>query len=160
MRQSGLTLLEVLVSLQLLIVALLAMLPLVRLSTSALAVIPTASAPGPARLRTLATRYLEAELEYLRSFPYARFRSSRCPMSGPPPLPELRRIPGDDLLDGEPRLPEEFFAAEIEVADEPVGGAVPDGCGPRRVVVRLYRTAEDAESGNPFAQAVLLRARR
>ncbi len=158
-RQSGLTLLEVLVSLQVLTVALLALLPLVQLSTAALAVVPTASAPGPARLRTLATRYLEAELEYLRSLGYVRFRSSRCRMSGPPPLSELRRVPGDDL-DGEPRLPREFFAAEVEVADEPVAGSVPDGCGPRRIVVRLYRTEEDAERGNAFAHATLLLARR
>ncbi|MDR5708464.1 MAG: hypothetical protein QN172_07720 [Armatimonadota bacterium] len=158
-RQSGLTLLEVLVSLHLLAVAFLALLPLIRMGASALASGPDSVVPGPARLRTLAARYLEAELEYLRSWSYARLRSVDCGVSGPPPLAELRRIPGS-YLPGEPLLPQEFAVAEIEIEDEPVLGPAPDGCGPRRIAVRLYRTAEDAANGRTFARAVLLRARR
>ncbi len=159
MRQSGLTLLEVLVSLQLLTIALLAMLPLVRLGTAALASAPDASVPGPARLRTLAARYLEAELEYLRSWDYAWFRSAACRMPGPDPVPERRRVP-EAYLEEEPHLPRGFFAAEIEVGDEPVLGTPPEGCGLRRVTVRLYRTEADVEGKRAFAQGVLLRAPR
>lgn len=159
MRQSGLTLLEVLVSLHLLAVAFLALLPLVQLGAPALAFGPEARVPGPARLRTLAVRYLEAEVEYLRSWSYARFRSAACGVSGPPPLPERRRIP-DSYLPEEPLLPREFAAAEVAIEDEPVLGPAPHGCGPRRIAVRLYRTREDAVEGRAFARAVLLRARR
>ncbi|MDR7615054.1 MAG: hypothetical protein QN206_09575 [Armatimonadota bacterium] len=158
-RQSGLTLLEVLVSLQLLTLALLAMLPLVRLGASALASGPDPGIPGPARLRTLAARYLEAELEYLRSWGYAHFRSADCGIPGPAPLPERRRIPGS-YLPGEPPLPREFATAEVEIEPESVLGPAPEGCGPRRITVRVYRTEEDAARGRAFARAALLRARR
>lgn len=158
-RQSGLTLLEVIVSLQLLTVALLATLPLLRLAASALASGPDSGIPGPARLRTLAARYLEAEVEYLRSWGYAHFRSADCGIPGPAPLPERRRVP-ESYLPGEPLLPREFAAAEVEIEAESVLGPAPEGCGPRRVTVRVYRTEGDAASGRAFARAVLLRARR
>lgn len=155
-RTTGLTLLEVLVSLQLLAVVLLAMLPVVHLASGA-----TGSAGiAPARLRTLAGEYLAAELEYLRSWDYGRLRGALCTSGSGAPFPERRRVPPEYLDEWEPRLPPLFYAAEVEVTDEPILGSAPGGCGPRRITVRVYRTSADVARGQPFARAVTLRSPR
>lgn len=153
---SGLTLLEVLVSLQVLVVVLLAMLPVVHLASGAVGSAGTV----PARLRTIATEYLEAELEYLRSWDYGHFRGALCSLGSGAPFPESRRVPPAYLDEWEPRLPPQFYAADVELSDEPILGSAPGGCGPRRITVRVYRTAADAESGRAFARVATVRAPR
>jgi hypothetical protein len=156
LRTNGLTLLEVLVSLQLLAVVLLAMLPVMHLASGATGSVGVA----PARLRTLASEYLAAELEYLRSWDYGRLRGALCTLGSSTPFPERRRVPPAYLDEWEPHLPPPFYAAEVELQDEPVLGSAPDGCGPRRITVRVYRTAADAARGQVFAWTATVRAPR
>lgn len=147
----GSSLLEVLVSVQLVALVLALSWPLHRLVLSAGG---PAGPPGSLNLR--AARYAQAELEYLRSLGYAKFRDpATCRVDGPPPFPLVRVLP-DEAEPGEPLPPPPLRRAEVRVEDEPVLGVAPDGCGPRRVSVVVY--ADD--SGRPAARGEMLRVRR
>lgn len=146
--ETGLTLLEVLVSLLLLTFVALANSAIIR-SLGLLGVAQSSSDQRPARLRTLAMEYVQAEMEYLHNWPYPYFRNpSACsPSNGlPTPFTSPRRVPSAYLA-GEPRLPSPFYAADIVIAtDESVvnPGAPPNDCRPRRLTVNVYLTAADA----------------
>lgn len=148
----GSSLLEVLVSVQLVALVLALSWPLHSLVLSATG--PSSTWPGS--LRAQAARYVQAELEYLRSFGYARFRDpAACATGGPPPFPAVRVLP-EDAEPGEPLPPPPLRRSEVRVDDEPVLGAAPRGCGPRRVSVRVYGDDPD----RPLARGELLRVLR
>ncbi len=150
-RLAGSSLLEVLVSLQLAAVLLGVLWPVQR-------ILVAASHGGglSAAARMRAIRFVQSELEYLRTFDYARFRDpSRCALSGPPPFPPTRILPEGREL-GEPDLPAPLARAEVRISDEAYAGEAPDGCAPRRVWVVVYGAAQD----EPLARGALLRVRR
>ena len=149
-RQSGLTVLEILISLLLLSTVVLANGVLVR----ALGLLGAAQASPsryerPARLRTLAMEFVQAEMEYLENYPYPYFRDAAAcsPTNGlPTPFTSIRRIPAT-YLTSEPRLPVPFYAADILInTDESVVNpdTPPNDCRPRRITVNVYLTAVDA----------------
>ncbi len=147
-RETGLTLLEVMVSLLLLTIVALANSAIIR-SLGLLGVAQSSSDQRPARLRTLAMEYVQAEMEYLANYPYISFRDAGAcdPANGlATPFLEARRIPAG-YLTSEPRLPAPFSAADILIAtDESVvnPGTPPNDCRPRRVTVNVYLHAADA----------------
>ncbi|MER3459805.1 MAG: hypothetical protein C4303_00945 [candidate division GAL15 bacterium] len=111
---------------------------------------------GPTSLPARAARYAQAELEYLRSLDYARFRTpSQCMLDAPPPLPTVRVLPEQADV-GEPVPEPPLQRAEVRIEDEPVEGGPRDGCGPRRVQVVVY----GPDPHRPLARAVLLRVKR
>jgi prepilin-type N-terminal cleavage/methylation domain-containing protein len=146
-RENGLTLLEVLVSLLLLSIVAFANSSVIR-SLGLLGVVQSSSEQRPARLRTLAMEYVEAEFEFLQNYPYPYFRDATAcdPVSGlPTPFTTPRRVPAS-YLTLEPQLPAPFYAADIVVTDEPVvgPGTAPDDCRPRRITVNVYQDAAEA----------------
>lgn len=148
---TGSSLLEVLVSLQLAALLLGALWPVQRIVGAAF---QEGSLSAVARAR--ATRFVQAELEYLRSFDYARFRDpARCVLPAPSPFPAVRTLP-EDRESGEPDLPAPLVRAEVRIEDETYTGEVPDGCRPRRVWVLVYTARFD----EPLARGALLRTRR
>jgi len=148
----GSSLVEILVSVQLVALVMVVAWPVHRLVISATG----PSGTGPTALRTGAVRYVQAELEYLRSLSYARLRDpARCALDGPVPFPPVRWLP-EQAEPGEPRPPAPLERAEVRVLDEPVTGAAPDGCEPRRVSVLVYGQDPD----RPLARGELLRVKR
>jgi prepilin-type N-terminal cleavage/methylation domain-containing protein len=142
--QRGLSLVELLVAMLLVTVVALVIGGL----TKALGVLGiTQFAPGryerPARARTLAIEYAQAEMEYLRGLPYHRLRNAAtCTVPGAPsPLPAARRItPAGGGEPGEPPLPALFAAADIVVQDYEAASS----CGVRRITIYVYRNLGDA----------------
>lgn len=167
-REAGFSLLEVVVSLQLLVLVLLVLLPLNRLALGTIAQSVALVGSGshgdgkhPARLRTLAVEYVHAKLEYLRSRGYELVRSAECTSASTQPVADaVRLIPPSYIGKGEPRVPPQFARARVQVQDEEVYGVVADGCRPRRVVVSLYRTDADAAADRPFARGAMVLAPR
>ena len=164
-RQSGLTLLEILIALFLLSTVVLANGVLVR----ALGLLGAAQgSPSryerPARLRTLAMEFVQAEMEYLRNRSYDELRNAAaCLSTVPVPLRPSGggpggRVPADGYLPGEPRLPSAFAAADILITDEPIVGAAPDNCRPRRVSVNVYLQPADVTGGVIFLRGETVRA--
>ena len=102
----------------------------------------------PARLRTIAMEYVQAETEFLRNWSYDYFRDDTlcAPPSAPTPFPAMRRVPATYLTSQEPRLPAPFAAADIIITSEPVVSpdALPNRCDPRRVTVNVYLSPSEA----------------
>lgn len=147
----GSSLLEVLVSLQVVAVVLGTLWPAQRFLVAA-----SGEGSRSVAARARAVRFVQAELEYLRSFGYARFRDAqRCTLPGPPPWPPVRILP-EGREPGEPELPAPLVRAEVRIEDEAYVGELPEGCEPRRVWVLVY----GGRSGEPVAWGALLRARR
>lgn len=145
----GASLVEVLVSVQLVALVTVMAWPVHRL------VISATQGGGSSSVRLRAARYVQAELEYLRSLNYARFRdAARCDVDGPTPFPAVRLLP-EGAEPGEPELPPPLGVAEVRIADEPALGAAPDGCGPRRVSVVVY----GPDPQEPVGRGELLRVR-
>lgn len=168
----GFTLLEVMVSLLLLSAVALAGGSVIR-SLGVLGVVQYSSQRDdhPARLRTLAMEYAQAELEYLKNYAYDRFRDGAAcnPSAGlPVPFATARRVPDTYLAADEPPLPALFAKADILIANEPVvsPAAAPYDCRPRRITVRVYLKASDAPAapggngGVVFFESVAVRALR
>lgn len=110
----------------------------------------------PARLRTIAMVYVQAETEFLRDQPYELFRNAACvpPAGAPSPLPDSRTItPASGTpprLSNEPLVPQPFDSADVLLADEPAVGPLPsDSCLPRRVTINVYLTAADRAASPP-----------
>lgn len=147
-KEHGLTLLEVMVSLLLLTIVALANSAIIR-SLGLVGVAQSSSDQRPARLRTMAMEYVQAELEYLENYPYPYFRDAAAcnPTNGlPTPFAVARRVP-TAYLTREPTLPAPFYAADIlVVTDESVVNpdTPPNDCRPRRITVNVYLTAADA----------------
>jgi len=148
--QPGMTLLEVMISMLIITSVALANGSVIR-ALGMLGVVQTPSTrlERPARFRTLAMEYVQAELEYLNNWPYDYFRdASACsPTNGlPTPFATARRVPSTYLNGEEPRLPSFFAAADIVIATESVvsPGTAPTDCRPRRITVNLYLTTADA----------------
>ena len=158
-REGGLTLLEVMVSLLLLTIVALANSAIIR-SLGLVGVVQSSSDQRPARLRTLAMEYVQAEMEYLENYPYPYFRDAAAcsPTNGlPPPFTSIRRIPAT-YLTSEPRLPVPFYAADILVnTDESVVNpdTPPNDCRPRRITVNVYLTAVDAPATPGGSEGVI-----
>jgi hypothetical protein len=167
-RDAGFSLLEVVVSLQVLVLVVLVLLPVNRLALGVIAQSSALIGSGshgdgkhPARLRTLAVEYVHAKLEYLRSRGYELVRSAECTLASTQPVADaVRLVPPSYIGRGEPRVPPQFARARVQVQDEEVYGVVADGCRPRRVVVSLYRTEGDAAADRPFARAATVLAPR
>ena len=145
--QRGVSLLEVLIAMLLLSSVALANGVLLR-SLGLLGVSQFSSAryERPARVRTLAMEYMQAELEYLRYRSYMEIRDAAAcnPSPGlPVTLDIARRVPTTYVDANEPRLPSLLAAADILLANEPVAGLVPDGCTPRRISVFVYFQGSD-----------------
>lgn len=170
--QNGMTILEVLVALMLLSVVAVGSGAVIR-ALGMLGVVQ--SLPGrddmPARLRTLAMEYAQAELEYLKNWSYDYHRDSTAcnPSAGlPVPFAGARRVPGAYLSAEEPRLPQLLARADIVVASEPVNNptSAPFDCRPRRIAVRVYLHAGDAPvtpgglGGVVFLESIAVRALR
>lgn len=146
----GASLVEVLVSVQLVALVAVVAWPVHRL------VISATDGGGSSGVRLQAARYVQAELEYLRSLHYARFRdAARCNLDGPAPFPPVRLLP-EGAEPGEPELPLPLRRAEVRIGDEPTLGAAPEGCGPRRVSVVVY----GPDPQQPLGRGELLRVRR
>jgi prepilin-type N-terminal cleavage/methylation domain-containing protein len=170
--QSGFTILEVLVALVLLSVVAVANGAVIR-ALGMLGVVQSFAGRDdlPARLRTVAMEYAQAELEYLKNWSYDYHRDSAAcnPSAGlPVPFTSARRVPGAYLGVDEPRLPQLLATADIVVASEPVNNprAAPFDCRPRRIVVRVYLHAQDAPAtpgglgGVVFLESIAVRALR
>ena len=144
--ESGVSLLEVLISILLLSLVVLANGSMIR-ALGVLGVVQYSPAryERPARLRTLAMEYVQAEMEFLRNQPYDMFRDdSVCNPGAPTPIISARRLPSPGAyLTGEPQIPSLFAAADMVVTTEPVVGASPGGCGPRRITVVVYLAPSD-----------------
>jgi hypothetical protein len=144
-----LTLLEILVSLSVLALVVVANSAVVRaLGLLGVAQFSDSRFERPARLRTLAMEYIQAELEYLRSYPYDYFRDEAAcnPTNGlSTPLAPARRVPTAYLNAREPRLPAPFAAADIIIESEAVvsPGTPPEDCRPRRVTLQVYLISAD-----------------
>ncbi len=150
-RVAGSSLLEIVVSLQLAVVLLSALWPIQRILMAA-----SQDESLSVAVRTRAMRFVQAELEYLRSLEYGRFRDpSRCALAGPAPFPPVRSLPEGREPD-EPVLPVFLARAEIRIEDETYAGEPRDGCGPRRVWVVVYHP----RSAEPLVRGALLRVRR
>jgi hypothetical protein len=162
--ETGISIIEILISVLLISAVVVANGALIR-SLGLLGI--TQSTPNrferPARLRTVAMEYIQAELEYLRNRPYEAFNlTAPCavgftnlpqrPGLGSPGIPGT--VPANGYLPGEPPLPGPFAAAQIAVASEPITGVAPFGCPPRQVSVAVYLTAADVASGVVFARGV------
>ncbi len=147
----GASLVEVLVSVQLVAVVMVMVWPVHRLVASA-----AEGGGGWSGVRLPALRYVQAEVEYLRSLSYARFRDpATCDLDGPAPFPAVRVLP-EGAEPGEPALPPPLQRAEVRIADEPALGPAADGCGPRRVSVVVY----GPDPQRPVGRGELLRVRR
>ncbi|MCS7236427.1 MAG: hypothetical protein RMM30_10705 [Armatimonadota bacterium] len=147
-REAGSSLVETLVSIQLVALVMAMTWPAYRLVLSS----TEPSGGGAFTVRSRAVRYVQAELEYLRSLSYLRFRDpTRCAPQAPPPFPPLRVLPAE-AEHGEPLPGPPLRRAEVRVEDEPVAGPPPGGCGLRRVTVLVY-----GDGVQPLARGVLLR---
>ncbi len=149
-REAGMSLLEIMISLLIITTVALANGSVIR-AMGALGVVQWSGTrhERPARLRTLAMEYVQAELEYLYNWPYDYFRdASACsPTNGlPTPFVTARRVPSNYLNAEEPLLPSLFAAADVVIASESVvsPGTPPTDCRPRRITVNLYLTTADA----------------
>ncbi len=171
-RERGLTLLEIMISLVLLSIVALSSGALIR-SLGLLGVVQFSANryERPARVRTLAMEYAQAEVEYLENWPYDYFRdAATCnPSPGlPAPFASVWRVPGSYLNADEPRLPSLFIAADVVIANEPVvtPSGTPNDCRPRRVTVNVYLQPGDppvtpgGTGGIVFLQGVTVRALR
>jgi hypothetical protein len=167
-RSGGLTLLEILVAIFLVSIVALASGVLIR-SLGLLGVSQFSSAryERPARLRTQAIEYVQAELEFLRNAGYLRVRDSAACLPGDPtqPYPAQRRVTPSGssgyVSPEEPRLPAAFGAADVLVSPEPVAPYVqapPAGqdCRPRRTTIRVFLPGDTpgaiGGSGEVFAR--------
>lgn len=148
--QQGLTLLEILIAMLLLgLVALASGVVIRSVGLLGAARVSGTQFERPARLRTLAMEYVQAELEYLANRTYYELRdASACnPVGGlPPPIPPVRRVPATYIAGTEPRLPAVFAAADILITtDASVVGPFPSpDCRPRIITVNVYLNASDA----------------
>lgn len=148
--QTGMSLLEVMIALLIITMVALANGAVIR-AMGAMGVVQWSGArhERPARLRTVAMEYVQAELEYLNNWPYEYFRDpAACsPTNGlPTPFVTARRVPSSYLNAQEPRLPLLIAAADILISTESVTnpGMAPLDCRPRRVTVNVYLAAADA----------------
>ncbi len=145
--QRGLSLLEVLIAMLLLSGVALSTGVLIRsLGLLGVSQVSGARFERPARVRTLAMEYVQAELEYLRNRSYMEIRDAAAcnPSPGlPAPLASARRVPTAYIDADEPRLPGLLAAADILFANEPVSGVAPDGCAPRRISIFAYLQSSD-----------------
>lgn len=164
-RESGLTLLEILISLLLISVVALAsgwlIISLGLIGSTRF----SADTHRPARLRTLAMEYVQAEFEYLRNWPYAYFRDDNAcnPTGGlPSPFPTARQVPPGYLNANEPRLPPQFAYARILISSESVvsPGTTPNDCRPRRITVNVYLESGDEAAGRIFVRGETVRSPR
>lgn len=155
-RQAGLTLLEILVSLLLIsIVSLATGWIITSLGLIGGVQLSSGRHERPARLRTLAMEYVQAEMEYLRNYSYVYFRDKgSCEPSSelPEPFAASRQVPPPGAYwPNEPEVPSRFYAARIVIENESVAtpagypSPVPPNCFPRRVTVSVYLTAADAD---------------
>lgn len=162
--ETGLGIVEIMISILLISAVVVANSSLIR-SLGLLGV--TQSTPSrferPARLRTLAIEFIQAELEYLRNRAYETFNPTapcaigfiNVPQRSGAVSPGLTGVvPADGYLPGEPQLPSSFAAARIDIADEPITGTAPNGCPPRRVSVTVFLTASDLTGGTEFIRGV------
>lgn len=170
--EKGVTLLEIMISLVLLSIVALANGALIR-SLGLIGVVQFSANryERPARVRTLAMEYAQAETEYLQNWAYEYFRdvASCNPEQGlPTPFASVRRVPASYLNVTEPRLPALFVAADIVMTSEPVvaPGGAPNDCRPRRITVNVYLQAADppvtpgGTGGVVFLQSATVRAPR
>jgi prepilin-type N-terminal cleavage/methylation domain-containing protein len=148
--RSGMSLLEVMISLLIITAVALANGSVIR-AMGVMGVVQWSGArhERPARLRTVAMEYVQAELEYLNNWPYDYFRDpTACsPSNGlPTPFVTARRVPSNYLNAEEPRLPLLIAAADILISTESVinPGMAPVDCRPRRITVNVYMAAGDA----------------
>lgn len=172
-RQAGLSMLEVLVALTLVVVVMLASVQLVTRVVAQIGSAETALAERPARAKTRATQWVQAELEYLRSLGFVELQRILLDPTGQTPQwlgssstgTVYRDItPGwSSLAPGEMPLPPGFERARVAVEAEALS-SLEGGTGPCttncvinafRVRVALYRQASDvpgspSEVGNAF----------
>lgn len=170
--QHGFTLPEILVSMFLLTLVALANSALIRsLGLLGNSQFSTSRYERPARMRTLAMEYVQAEMEFLRNHDYREFRdASACnPPGSPAPIASARRVPAPGpYLTSEPQLPPPFSAADILLSDEPVVNpqSPPNDCRPRRVTVLVYYLPGDVPvtigdpSGTVFLRGETVKAIR
>ncbi|MDR7482741.1 MAG: prepilin-type N-terminal cleavage/methylation domain-containing protein [Armatimonadota bacterium] len=125
----------------------------------------------PARLRTLAMEYIQAELEYLQNRSYYALRdASACnPPGAPTPIAAARRVPSSYLDASEPRLPASFAAADIIITTDPTitaPASPPLDCRPRVMSVTVYLAPGDLPAvpggagGTPFIRGATARSWR
>ncbi len=168
--ETGLSIVEILVSVLLISGVVVANSALIR-SLGLLGVTQSTSPrfERPARLRTLAMEYIQAELEYLRNRPYEMFNPTAPCAVGFPNIPQrpgagapglAGALPADGYLTGEPQLPAPFAGARIDIGDEPIVGVDPNGCPPRQVTVTVFLTSADVTSGTAFARSATAIAAR
>ena len=160
--QNGLSLLEVLIAMLLLSGVALSNGVLIRsLGLLGVSQVSGSRYERPARARTLAMEYVQAELEYLRNRSYMEIRDAAActPSPGlPTPLADARRVPTTYIDANEPRLPSLLAAADILFANEPIAGLAPDGCAPRRISILVYLQSPDVPGSIGGGGVVFLRA--
>jgi len=147
--QAGLNMLEVLVSVSLVVLVLLASVQVVTRVAAQIGYATTAQAGRPARVKSTAHQWLQGELDYLRSRGYGYLTEAYLNPSGgwqavSGGAAVERTITPTSREPGENPLPRDFAKAVVRVEVEGVEGC-PDACAisVMRVWVRLYRDESD-----------------
>ncbi len=161
--QAGLSMLEALVAVSLVIVVLLASVQVVTRTVAQIGYARTPQAERAARAKSAALHWLQAELDYLRSRGYAYLVTNYLTPSG-----GWTSVDGGAAVEriitpttkepGESALPRDFAKAVVRVEVEGVEGC-PAACviSVMRARVRLYRAEDDSV---PFVEGATSVVRR
>lgn len=159
----GLSMVEALVAVSLVVVVLLASVQVVTRAAAQIGYARTPQAERAARAKSVALHWLQAELDYLRSRGYGYLASNYLNPTG-----AWVRVDGGAAVErtitpgakepGESALPRDFARAVVRVEVEALEGC-PDVCviSVMRARVRLYRGASDSD---PFVEGATSVVRR
>jgi hypothetical protein len=163
--QAGLSTLEALVAASLVIVVLLASVQVVTRTVAQIGYARTPQAERAARAKSVASHWLQGELDYLRSRGYGYL--TKAYLEAPPPWTRVdggtaveREITPGEKEPGEGALPEDFARAVVRVEVEGVECDTQTGpcwISVMRARVRLYRGQEDS---TPFVEGATSVVRR
>ncbi len=160
-RESGLSMLEVVVALTLVAVVMLASVQLVTRAVAQIGSARTEKAERAARAKTVALQWLQGELDYLRSRGYGYLTEAYLNPSGGwtrSGAAVQRTITRTNKEPGENALPQGFARATVTLEVEGLEGC-PSACviSVMRVRVRLYREEADTL---PFVEGATSVVRR
>jgi len=163
--QAGLSMLEALVAASLVIVVLLASVQVVTRTVAQIGYARTPQAERAARAKSVASHWLQGELDYLRSRGYGYL--TKAYLEAPRPWTRVdggtaveREITPGEKEPGEGALPEDFARAVVRVEVEGVECDTQTGpcwISVMRARVRLYRGQEDS---TPFVEGATSVVRR
>jgi prepilin-type N-terminal cleavage/methylation domain-containing protein len=150
-RDRGFTIVEIIVAMVLVSIVLMAS---VQLTIAMLRIVGRTGSPEerPARLRSVATAWAQAELEFIQQIGFYTACPSAlpsCSFWSPRDCTGYPAVFPDPYAGDGPKPPEAFYAVHIVVDYDPTGP--PDDL--RLVKVELYRSPPECKSGTPFLEA-------